>query len=262
MLLAIDIGNTHVSLCIFKNNIIAAQWKLSSWHSHTEDECWMSLLFFCKQAQLSTSEITGAVISSVVPSQTEIYQRMVKKYLRIKSVNISGVMDIGIKIRYRDSSAVGADRLCGVVAAYQMFGGPAIVIDWGTATTFDVISKQGEYLGGAIAPGIETASAELYRRTAKLPKIELKFPSRIIADNTVAGMQAGIMFGGLDAMEGIVKRIQRELGSKTKVIATGGLAQVIASKSKLVQYIEPNLVLHGARLIYEYVVQHSARRKH
>lgn len=168
---------------------------------------------------------------------------------------ISSSLDLGIKIAYDDPNSVGADRICDAVAGFSAFGGPLIIIDFGTATTYDVVSATGDYLGGVIAPGVETSAVDLHRRAAKLPKIELHFPKTIVGRDTVSAMQAGILFGAVDAMEGMVGRIQNELQKsgekKAMVIATGGFSQLMASRSKTISKSVPSLVLDGVRLIYE-----------
>ncbi|MGB9592418.1 MAG: type III pantothenate kinase, partial [Candidatus Kryptoniota bacterium] len=177
--------------------------------------------------------------------------RMSAKYFNCEPMVVSASLDLGIKIDYEDPHAVGSDRICNAVAGFEKFGGPLIIIDFGTATTFDVISVDGTYLGGAIAPGLETAAQDLQRRAAKLPKIELKFPANIIGKNTVASMQSGIMFGAVESMEGIVRRIKNEIGESAKVVATGGYAGILASASRIINAVEPSLVLEGVRIIYE-----------
>lgn len=253
MLLAIDIGNTHTSVALFSGKRIFARRRAATFSISSEKQC-LSLL-----SRLSQKKFTHAVIASVVPSQTKLFSRTLRKHFHLQPFIVSGTADIGIKIWYKNPSQVGADRLCNAVAAYRMYGGPAIVVDFGTATTFDVVSKRGEFLGGVIAPGIATAGNALHQMTAQLPKVELKFPKKIIATSTVEAMQAGIMFGGLEAVEGIIRRISRQLGKTTTVIATGGLAKVITPHSTLIHAIEPDLVLHGARLIYEYTLAKKKR---
>ncbi|MBU1298399.1 MAG: type III pantothenate kinase [Bacteroidetes bacterium] len=251
MLLAIDIGNTHTVVGIFDKKELMAHWRLSSTLTRTEDEFWLIVKLLCDQIKFPAEKLDGVVISSVVPNLTDIFERLAEKYIKVKPVVVSSDVEIGIKIKYDDPKAVGADRICNAVAAYKKYRGPAIVIDFGTATTFDIISKRGDYLGGVISPGIETAGGELHRRAARLPKIELHFPKNIIGKNTVESMQSGIMFGALDAMEGMIKRIKKITGEKTKVISTGGYSKMICKQSKLVNGCEPWLVLEGARLIFE-----------
>jgi type III pantothenate kinase len=197
--------------------------------------------------------LTGVGISSVVPNLTDIFETIARKYIKVEPVIVGGHLDLGFKIHYKDVSTVGADRLCNAIAGYKKYGGPLIIIDFGTATTFDVVAKNGDYLGGVITLGLESTAGELHRRAARLPKIELHFPEKVIATDTVSSMQAGVMFGAVDAVEGIVKRIQQELGSKAKVIATGGLSTIVAKHTSIVEACEPSLVLDGVRLIWERV---------
>jgi type III pantothenate kinase len=254
MLLVIDIGNTHTVLALFKKERIISKRRVITSLIASEKKC-KQILHSLKKSQ----PLTGAVLSSVVPRQTKLFARTLQKHLHLKPLIVSGASDIGIMIRYKNPSTVGADRLCNAVAAYRIYGGPAIVIDFGTATTFDVVSRTGEFLGGVIAPGIGTAANALHRKTAQLPKVELIFPKKIIATSTVEAMQAGIMFGGLEATEGIIRKIKKQLGTDAKVIATGGLAEIIVPQSTLIQSIEPDLVLRGAWLIYQYIISKKKR---
>ena len=212
---------------------------------------------FLREAEIQTKDIDGVGISSVVPNLTDIFASMARKYFRAEPLLVDSSLDLGFKIHYDDPTSVGADRLCNAVAGYAKYGGPLIIIDFGTATTYDVIAGNGDYLGGVIAPGIETSAMDLHRRAAKLPKIELHFPSKMIGTDTVGSMQAGILYGALDAMEGTLNRLQSELkkreGKKAKVIATGGFSQLMTKKSKLIEAWEPSLVLDGVRMIYERV---------
>lgn len=253
MILAIDVGNTDTVFGVFRRKKLIAYWRVSTTAVRTEDECWLIFKLSLEQKSIKTEEVRGVVISSVVPSVTTILEMITIKYYRLTPVIVSAAIDIGLKIRHPTRKAVGADRLCNAVAAYRKYGGPCIVVDLGTATTYDVVSKRGEYLGGAIAPGIETASAELHRRAAMLPKIQLRFPQNVIGTNTVTSMQSGVLYGSLDAMEGMIARMRKVVGRQATVIATGGFARLIVKKSKIIDHLEPNLVLEGAALIYERV---------
>jgi type III pantothenate kinase len=256
MLLAIDIGNTHAVLALFHKARIITRQRTTTSSFTTEKKCREILASVLTKHSL---KVSGVVISSVVPPQTKLFVHSLQKYFHLKPLIINGADDIGIKIHYDNPSSVGADRLCNAVAAYRIYGGPAIVVDFGTATTFDVVSKKGEFLGGVIAPGLGTAATALHWKTAQLPPIQLKFPKYLVATSTTEAIQAGIMFGAVEAMEGIIRKIKRQLGSQTKVIATGGLAKVIAPRSTLIHSIEPDLVLYGARLIYEYTLSKKKR---
>lgn len=253
MFLAIDIGNTHTVFGVFKGQKLFANWRVSSGVTRTEDEIGTMLKTFFDQTGIRSKTIRGVGISSVVPDLTEVFELMARKYYGVKSLIISAELDLGMKIHYEDPSTVGADRLCNAVAGYAKYGGPLIIIDFGTATTYDIVSAKGDYLGGVIAPGIETSATNLHRRAAKLPKIELRFPKEIVGRDTVSSMQAGILYGTVDAVEGMVKRIKRITGKETKVIATGGYAKVIKDHSNSIDHYEPALVLHGIYLIYRRV---------
>ncbi len=251
--LAIDIGNTHTVFGIYKNGKLLKDWRVSSLVTRTEDEIWMLVRFFCSNSDISVEEIEGVGISSVVPNLTDVFVWMSQKHLKTEPVVISSELDLGIKILYDDPSSVGADRLCNAVAGFTKYGSPVIIVDFGTATTYDVVSEKGEYLGGVIAPGIETSAAELHRRAAKLPKIELHFPKDVIGRNTVSSMQSGIMYGAVDAMEGMIRRIKNVIGQNAKVVATGGLARTIIKHTNVIDFYEPSLVLDGIFIIYNRV---------
>ncbi len=257
MLLAIDVGNTHTVLGVFSGSQIIADWRMASSAQRTADETWLTIRSFCDESRIPTEHIKRVGISSVVPDITGIFERIALKYLDINPLKVSAALDLGIGIAYKDPAAVGADRLCNAVAGFHRYGGPLIVIDFGTATTFDVISANGDYLGGVICLGVESSASELHRRAAKLPKIELRFPSSVIGQDTVSSMQAGIMLGTVEAVEGIVRRIRAELRTEARVIATGGLSTVIAQHTSIIEALEPTLVLEGIRLISERVMKGS-----
>jgi len=253
MLLAIDIGNTHTVFGVFDKKRLIADWRVSSAVSRTEDEIGTQVGAFLKDAGIRPKAIKGVAISSVVPNLTEVFVLMARKYFSAEPVVVSADLHLGIKIRYEDPSMVGADRLCNAVAGFAKYGGPLIIVDFGTATTYDVVSARGDYLGGVIAPGIETSAADLHRRAAKLPKIELKFPKEVVGRDTASSMQAGILYGAVDAMEGMIERIKRKVGRKAKVVVTGGYSKIIRDHSNSIDFYEPSLVLHGVQLIYEKV---------
>lgn len=257
MLLAIDIGNTHTVFGVFDKKRIIAEWRVTSSSRKTEDEIGTQLTAFLRQFDVPSKKIDAIAISSVVPNLTDVYAEMGKKFFKITPLVISADLDLGISVKYDDPSQVGADRLCNAIAGFAKYKGPLIIIDFGTATTFDIVAKNGDYLGGVIAPGIETSAADLHRRAAKLPKIELHLPKKIIATDTVSSMQAGILYGALDAMEGMVKRLQKEImkreGKSARVIATGGFSTFVSKHSSVIDAAEPSLVLEGIRLIYERV---------
>ena len=253
MLLAIDIGNTDTVVGVYNAEELVADWRLTSSGTRTADEIWLTIKNFCVDADISPARLTGVGISSVVPNLTDIFETIARRYVKVEPLVVDGSLDLGFNIHYKDRSAVGADRLCNAIAGYNKHGGPLIIIDFGTATTFDVISAKGDYLGGVICLGIESSASELHRRAAKLPRIELRFPSSVIGQDTVSSMQAGIMLGTVEAVEGIVRRIQAELKAEARVIATGGLSTVIAQNTSSIEALEPTLVLEGIRLITERV---------
>jgi type III pantothenate kinase len=251
MLLAIDIGNTNAVFGFFQKGKLILNRRISSDVSRTEDELHILLKQFCEQIKISPEALQGVVISSVVPPLTDSLSKMLSNYLKLQPLIISGMIDAGINIPYSDPEKLGADRICAVVAAQKKFGGPAIVVDFGTATTYDVITSKGEYLGGVIAPGVETMALDLFRRTSKLPRIDLRFPDEIIAKDTITAIRSGVMYGAVDSFEGMVRRLRRSAGKYATVVATGGYAPIIAEVTNEIKYMEPNLVLEGARMIFE-----------
>jgi len=257
MLLAIDIGNTHTVFGVYNGERLVADWRVTSSLQRTEDESGTQLCQFLQGVGIEVSEISTVGISSVVPNLTEVFLAMTRKYFRVDPIIVTSGLDLGLKIHYDDPGAVGADRLCNAVAGFTKHGGPLIIIDFGTATTYDLVASNGDYLGGVIAPGIETSAADLHRRAAKLPKIELRFPAKLLATDTVSSMQAGILYGAVDAMEGMVRRLQIEMKTRekkpAKVIATGGFSKLMSEHSSVIEACEPALVLNGVRLICERV---------
>ncbi len=251
MLLFIDVGNTHTQFGVYEKGKLKHDYRVASEVVRTEDEIGIVVLSLLEHDGVRVRSIDGVGISSVVPNLTSILERMSQKYFGCAPMVVNPDLDLGIAVAYDEPRAVGSDRICAAVAAYGKYGGPLIILDFGTATTFDVVSPEGVYLGGAIAPGLETGAADLQRRAAKLPRIELLFPEEVIGRTTVKSMQSGIMFGAVDAMEGIVRRIKSSLGTDAKVVATGGYARVISARTKVIDYIEPALVLEGVRIIYE-----------
>ena len=250
MLLAIDIGNSRTKLGLYRGSrLIAAASFLTSQHQSRKDVL-PSINPMSQKAKTKVNNITDAAVCSVVPKQSKIISSLLKSQFNIRPLLISGKLDIGMKIRYKHPAQLGADRLCSAVAAYDKFGGPCIVIDIGTATKYEVISKRGEHLGGAIALGIESALNALHSRTAQLPKIVLRVPRKVIGTSTAECIQSGNFFGAIDAIDGMIVRLRKIAGKNSKVILTGGFAQLIARHSRNIDYVEPHLVLEGARIIY------------
>ena len=249
--LMIDIGNTNSVIGLYRNGSLDKLWRLSSGSSRTEDETWISINSLIRLDDRSNEQVKGVAISSVVPELTLVYKRMVKKYLDMDPLIIDAQLDLGLKILYQDPSAVGADRLCNAVAGKAKFGTPLIILDFGTATTFDCLDANGDYLGGIICPGIESAASVLHYKAAKLPKIDLVFPEKIIGTTTEQSMQSGILYGAVELIEGLVPKIRQELQSDCKVIATGGLARVIANRTRSIDRVEESLNIEGIYLIYK-----------
>ena len=253
MLIAIDIGNTNVVIGIYENNELIAQWRLSSQIARTSDECWILLSSLLKSNSIEIDQVRGGIISSVVPNLTSTFIHVFEDYFQQKPVVVSSELKIDLKILYEDPRAVGADRICNAVAGFHRFGGPLVVLDFGTATTFDVISANNEYLGGIIAPGIELTASVLHQRAARLPKVELKFPTSVIGTTTESSIQSGLMFGTVELINGLISRIEGQLGTSVKTVATGGLAKVVAPYTNKAVTVEPFLTLEGMRLVYEQV---------
>lgn len=247
----IDIGNTNSVIGLYRGGSLDKLWRLSSGSSRTEDETWISINSLIRLDDRSNEQVRGVAISSVVPELTLVYRRMVKKYLGMDPLVIDANLDLGLKILYQDPSAVGADRLCNAVAGKTKFGSPLIILDFGTATTFDCLDDNGDYLGGIICPGIESAASVLHYKAAKLPKIDLVFPEKIIGRTTEQSMQSGILYGAVELIEGLVPKIRQELQSECKVIATGGLARVIANRTRTIDRVEESLNIEGIYLIYK-----------
>lgn len=251
MLLAVDIGNTNIKVGVFSEDRLTATWNLAT-HTHTtSDEYGGMLLSLMDREKVLPSRTTAVALCGVVPPLVHTFVQMCKKYLHTAPLIVEAGVKTGIRIALDNPREVGPDRVVGAVAAQNLYGRPLVVIDLGTATTFDVVSKDGDYLGGAIAPGIAIASEALFARTAVLPRIELARPRQVIGRNTVSAMQSGIIFGYIDLIEGMIRRIEEELGCEVKVVATGGQAYPFAEEIPAIDVVDPHLTLIGLRLIYE-----------
>lgn len=251
MLLTIDIGNTNLTLGLYEGETLGAHWRLATDHNRMPDEYGLQFLGLLQNANKTLKDIQGISVASVVPPLTGRVVQACREYLKQEPLVVDAGVKTGIKIRYEDPKAVGADRVCDAVAVMKLYGGPACVVDFGTATTFNAVTKDGEYLGGAITAGINLAAEALYTRAAKLPRIDLQVPPSVIGRNTVHAMQSGLLFGYVSMVEGMVNRFRAELGSDMKVVATGGLAEVVAHETKVIDIIAPWLTLEGLRLIWE-----------
>ena len=250
MLLTIDIGNTNIMLGLYDDDELGPHWRLSTNHERMPDEFAMQLVSLLQFAGVGLDRIDGVAIASGVPILTSRWTEVCREYLGCEPLVVSARHKTGITIRYDNPDAVGADRIVDAAAAYHRYGGPACIVDFGTATTFEAITAAGEYLGGAIAPGIGIAADALAQRAAKLPKVDLVRPPSVIGRNTVHSMQSGLLFGYVGLVEGMVARFKVELGQATQVIGTGGLAPLIAGETSVIDIIAPWLTLDGLRLIY------------
>ena len=251
MLLTIDIGNTNITLGIYEGEVLGARWRLATAHERMPDEYALQFLGLLTHAGISPADLRGISLASVVPPLTGKIIEACRRYLQQEPFVVDAGVKTGVRVRYDDPRAVGADRIVDAVAVQRMYGGPACVVDFGTATTFDAISKEGDYLGGAIAPGIGIAAEALFIRAAKLPRVDIQRPPSPIGRNTVHSMQSGLLFGNVAMVEGMVARFRKELGPEMKVIATGGLAEVIAVETHVIDIIAPWLTLDGLRILWE-----------
>jgi type III pantothenate kinase len=251
MLLAIDVGNTETVVGVFRDEELAWRWRMATVPDRTADE--LALLFggFLQQQELSFDRnVTGVVLSSVVPSATQALREMVRRYFRFQPVVVEPGVKTGVPVLTDNPKEVGADRIVNALAAFTAYGGPCVVVDFGTATTFDCVSDRGEYVGGVIAPGLQVAARALFEHTARLPLVELVAPPTAIGKNTVESVQSGLIYGYAALIDGMVERISKELGHPT-VVATGGLAPVVIEECRTIDHHEPWLTLEGLRLVFE-----------
>jgi type III pantothenate kinase len=251
VLLALDAGNSNITIGAFEGQRLLSQWRLRTVHEQTADEWGILLRNLFSPAGLEIGAIDGIIISSVVPPIDSTLASMTERYFGTSAMFVTPRTDIGLAIRYDNPNEVGADRLVNGVAGFYKYGGPCIVVDMGTTINFDVISGNGEYLGGAIAVGIGIAVEALFARTARLPLVDFGAPKQVIGTNTVASMQSGLYYGAIGMIDGIVERIVAELGAGTKIIATGGQASMIVSGSRYLKIVDEHLTLEGLRMIWE-----------
>lgn len=251
MLLVFDIGNSNIVLGAYEGATLLNHWRISTDRQKTGDEYGMLINNLFDYQGLNIKDIEAIIISSVVPPLVVPLSKMCERYFNIEPLVVGPGIKTGIRLKYENPREIGADRIVNAVGAYAQFGGPLIIVDFGTATTFCAIDDNGDYLGGAIAPGIGISTEALFQRAAKLPRIELVTPKTVICRNTVAGMQSGIIFGFTGQVDEIVRRMKAELGREAKVIATGGLANLIAKQSTTIDQVEHFLTLNGLRVLYE-----------
>ena len=251
MLLVVDAGNTNITLGVFREKELIVQWRLATEPARTSDEYGVHARNLFELAGIDFKEIEAIVIASVVPSLNQTLKRLAEVYFELAPSFVDHTSDTGVKILYEPPSDVGADRIVDAVAAVAKYGAPCIVVDFGTATTFNAINAAGEYVGGVIAPGIMISSEALFARAAKLPRVEIKRPHKVIGSSTTGAMQSGIYHGYAGLVDGVLEQMIAEMGSKPRVVATGGLAPLIATASTFIEEVDSNLTLEGLRLIYE-----------
>ncbi len=251
MLLAIDIGNTSITIGLYITNSLGPRWRLASDNDRTPDEYGILLLQLIERAGVRVNDVHEIAIASVVPPLTGTMERACRDYLNSNPLIVDAGTRTGIALRYEDPKQVGADRVVNAAAVRRIYQGPACIVDFGTATIFDAVSAEGEYLGGAIAPGIGIASDALFRRAAKLPRVEIQRPPSAIGRNTVHSLQSGLLYGYVGLVEGMVARFRAELGADMKTIGTGSLVELIAKETGSIDIIEPWLALQGLKIIYD-----------
>lgn len=250
-LLCVDIGNTNITLGLYEGPALQAHWRIMTDHHRMPDEYGLLLLQMLERAGCRAEGVEGVCMCSVVPPLTGVFEELCARYFHLSPLVVSAGVRTGVRIRVDNPREVGADRIVNAAAGFRKYGGPACIVDFGTATTFDAISEEGDYLGGAIAPGLETALEALVMRTAQLPRIDLSQPSKIIGTNTVESMRSGVFMGYVSMVEGMVERFRQELGPAMRTVATGGLAPRLANATKVFDVVDPWLTLEGLRLIWD-----------
>ncbi len=255
MLLAIDVGNTNIVLGVFEGQQLIESWRLATLRERTSDEIgiWVAQLF--EHRAIDTTKVSGIVMGSVVPPLTGTFMKMAQRYFGMTPLNVDSSVDTGMPILYKHPAEVGADRILNSVAGYRLYGRerrcPLVVVDFGTATTFDAISEKGEYLGGVICPGMQISADALFQRAARLPRVDMRKPCEVIGRTTVGAIESGLYYGYIGLVDGVVRRMRSELGDNTACIATGGLAGIIAPEVDLIEHVDPDLTLHGLRMVWE-----------
>jgi type III pantothenate kinase len=251
VILVVDVGNTNIVIGLYQERTLTHHWRLSTNRSSTVDEYGVLISNLFQLAGVRAEQMKGVILSCVVPPLMNTLEQLFVKYVGMEALIVGPGIKTGLNIRYENPKEVGADRIVNAVAGIEHYGTPLVVVDFGTATTFDYIDASGAYLGGAIVPGIGISTEALYQRASKLPRIELTKPKTVIGRNTVAAMQAGIIYGYAGQVDGIVRRICKEFNVQPRVVATGGLAELIAGETETIEKVDPLLTLEGLRIVYE-----------
>lgn len=254
VLLAVDVGNTDIVLGVFRETDLIQSWRLQALRGRTSDELWLLVDGLFRQGHLETRSVDGVIVGSVVPPLTGTIRSMSERYLGISPLIVEPSSNTGMPILYENPAEVGADRIVNAVAAFEQFGRqahrPLVVCDFGTATTLDAVTVAGEYLGGVICPGVTISADALFQRAARLPRVDVRKPSRVVGQNTVGAMESGLFWGYVGMVEGLVRRIDDEIGGNTVCVATGGLATVIAPEISMIDHVDGDLTLHGLGIVW------------